>query len=90
MTELPPAGLSSVVRRREGLRHWASEGERQCATSCFDDELLASVDTAAQAGVPLALVVPLPAADIPAVLGAATLVPEIARTRTLDVTATWV
>ena len=38
--------------------------------------------------MPLALVVPLPAANIPVVLGAATLVAEAARSWSLDVTAT--
>ena len=87
MTELARAGLSYVVRRGD-LRHRTSDGVRLFATTCFDDELLAVVDAAAMADVPLSLVVPLPAADIPIVLGAATLVAEIARTKTLDVTAT--
>lgn len=87
MTELARAGLSYVVRRGD-LRHRTSDGVRLFATTCFDDELLAVVDAAAEAGAPLALVVPLPAADIPIVLGAATIVAEIARTKTHDVTAT--
>lgn len=87
MTELALAGLSYVVRRGH-LRHRTRDGVRLFATTCFDDELLAVVDAAAAADVPLALVVPLPAADIPIVLGAASIVAEIARTRTRDVTVT--
>src|ERR1039457_1275879 len=87
MTGPAHGGRSNVVRRGE-LRHHTSHGVRRFATTCFDDELLAAVDAAAIAAVPLALVVPLPAADIPVVLGAAALASEVARSRSLDVTAT--
>ena len=87
MTESGRGGLSYVVRRGD-LRHRTKCGVRRFATTGFDDELLAAVDAAAAAAMPLALVVPLPAADIPVVLGAATLVAEVARSRSLDVTAT--
>jgi len=87
MTGRARAGLSHVVRRGE-LRHRTDRGVRRFATTRFDDELLAAVDAAAAAQVPLALVIPLPAADIPVVLGAAALAAEIARSRSLDVTAT--
>jgi hypothetical protein len=76
-----------VVRRGE-LRHRTDRGVRRFATTCFDDELLAAIDAAAAAAVPLALVVPLPAADTPVVLGAAALAAEIARTKSLNVRAT--
>lgn len=87
MTGAAHGGLSYVVRRGE-LRHRTDHGVRRFATTNFDDELLAAVDAAATAAVPLALVVPLPAADTPIVLGAAALAAEIVRTRALDVTAT--
>jgi hypothetical protein len=87
MTEPARRGLSQVVRRGE-LRHRTDHGVRRFATTCFDDELLAAVDAAAAAAVPLALVVPLPGADTPVVLGAAALVAEVARTGSLDATAT--
>jgi len=76
-----------VVRRGE-LRHRTDRGVRRFATTCFDDELLAAIDAAAAAAVPLALVVPLPAVDTPVVLGAAALAAEIARTKSLNVRAT--
>lgn len=87
MTESGRGGLSYVVRRGD-LRHRTKCGVRRFATTGFDDELLAAVDAAAAADMPLALVVPLPAANIPVVLGAATLVAEAARSWSLDVTAT--
>jgi len=87
MTGAARGGLSCVVRRGD-LRHRTQCGVRRFATTRFDDELLAAVDAAAAAAVPLAVVVPLPAADIPVVLGAAALVAEVVRTRSLDVTAT--
>jgi hypothetical protein len=87
MREPARGGLSHVVRCGE-LRHRTDRGIRRFATTRFDDELLTAVDAAAAAEVPLALVVPLPAADIPIVLGAAALAAEIVRSRSLDVTAT--
>ncbi|MEU7474393.1 hypothetical protein AB0A63_00305 [Lentzea sp. NPDC042327] len=87
MTKQGLSGLSHVVRRGK-LRHKMDAGVRRFATTGFDDELLAAVDGAAAAGVPLALVVPLPAADIPVVLGAAALAAEVVRARRLDVAAT--
>ena len=59
MTESGRGGLSYVVRRGD-LRHRTKCGVRRFATTGFDDELLAAVDAAAAAAVPLALVVPLP------------------------------
>jgi hypothetical protein len=87
MTERARNGLSQVVRRGK-LRHRTGLGVRRFATTGFDDELLAAVDAAAAAGLPLALVVPLPAADTPIVLGAAALVAEVVRVQRLGVTAT--
>ncbi|MEU4220965.1 hypothetical protein [Actinoplanes sp. NPDC026623] len=87
MIEQAPSGLSSVVRQGR-LRHKASAGVRRFATTGFDNELLAAVDAAAAARVPLALVIPLPAANTPVVLGAAALVAEVVREGRLSVSAT--
>ncbi|MBF9131392.1 hypothetical protein I0C86_20850 [Plantactinospora sp. S1510] len=87
MIEQAPSGLSNVVHHGE-LRHKTSAGVRRFVTTGFDIELLAAVDAAATARVPLALVIPLPAANTPIVLGAAALVAEVVRERRLGVSAT--
>ncbi|MEU3254138.1 hypothetical protein [Streptomyces sp. NPDC006997] len=63
-------------------------GIRKFGATRFDVELLEAVDAASAREVPLALVIPLPAADIPIALGAASLVAQVVRTGSLDVTAT--
>ncbi|MFI8828851.1 hypothetical protein [Streptomyces sp. NPDC053431] len=63
-------------------------GVRKFGATRFDMELLEAVDAASARKVPLALVIPLPAADTPIALGAASLVAQIIRTGSLDVTAT--
>ncbi|MFD9253879.1 hypothetical protein [Streptomyces bottropensis] len=63
-------------------------GVRKFGATRFDVELLEAVDAASAREVALALVIPLPAADTPIALGAASLVAQIVRNNSLDVTAT--
>lgn len=81
------AGLSEIVRRGD-LRLCSGAENRRFSPTPFDDELLAVVDAASAKGTPVALVIPLPPADTPVVLGAASLLAEIARTSSLAVTST--
>ncbi|MFE9633264.1 hypothetical protein [Streptomyces sp. NPDC006463] len=82
------SGLSDVVRRGKLRRRVSGVGVRKFGATRFDMELLEAVDAASARKVPLALVIPLPAADTPIALGAASLVAQIVRTGSLDVTAT--
>ncbi|MGW2607616.1 DISARM anti-phage system protein DrmE domain-containing protein [Streptomyces mirabilis] len=82
------SGLSDVVRRGKLRRRVSGVGVRKFGATRFDMELLEAVDAASAREVPLALVIPLPAADTPVALGAASLVAQIVRTGSLDVTAT--
>jgi len=84
---MPRAGMCAVAVRGQ-LRHRVAAGVRRFAVTCFDEELLAAVDAASRAGVPLALVVPLPTADLPVLLGAAALVAEVVRTKRPNAQAT--
>ncbi|GHJ11266.1 hypothetical protein TPA0907_56330 [Micromonospora humidisoli] len=87
MAEQALSGLSSVMRRGR-LRHKTGTRVRRFVTTSFDKELLGALDAAAAAEVPLALVIPLPAANTPIVLGAAALVAEVVREGRVDVSAT--
>ncbi|MGW5799198.1 hypothetical protein, partial [Streptomyces bacillaris] len=82
------SGLSDVVRRGKLRRRVSGVGVRKFGATRFDVELLEAIDAASAREVPLALVIPLPAADTPIALGAASLVAQIVRTNSLDVTAT--
>ncbi|MEU2145516.1 MULTISPECIES: hypothetical protein [Streptomyces albovinaceus subgroup] len=88
MTTKGGSGLSDVVRRGKLRRRVSGVGVRKFGATRFDVELLEAVDAASAQEVPLALVIPLPAADIPIALGAASLVAQIVRTNSLDVSAT--
>ncbi|MPQ99585.1 hypothetical protein GB931_17010 [Modestobacter sp. I12A-02628] len=80
-------GLAAVVRRGD-LRLRRGAQVRRLAPTPFDAELLAVVDAASAARAPLALVVPLPAADAPVMLGAASLTAEIVRSWSVAASAT--
>jgi hypothetical protein len=88
MTTTGSSGLSDVVRRGKLRRRVVGVGVRKFGATRFDVELLEAVDAASAREVPLALVIPLPAADTPIALGAASLVAQIVRTGSLGVTAT--
>ncbi len=81
-------GLSDVVRRGKLRRRVSGVGVRRFGATRFDMELLEAVDAASAREMPLALVIPLPAADTPIALGAASLVAQIIRSGSLEVTAT--
>jgi hypothetical protein len=82
------AGLSQVVRRGDLRMRTPGTGVRRLTPVPFDNELLAAVDAATARGVPLGLVVPLPAADIPILLGAAAVTAEITRSWSVSVSVT--
>ncbi|MBB3084183.1 hypothetical protein [Geodermatophilus sabuli] len=82
------AGLSQVVRRGDLRLRVPGASVRRLSPTPFDGELLSAVDAAAAGGLPLALVVPLPAADIPIMLGAAAVTAEITRSWSVAVSAT--
>ncbi|MFF8566520.1 hypothetical protein ACF06N_16340 [Streptomyces albidoflavus] len=88
MTTTGSSGLSDVVRRGKLRRRVSGMGVRKFGATRFDVELLEAVDAASAREVSLALVIPLPAADTPIALGAASLVAQIVRNNSLDVTAT--
>ena len=78
-----PAGLVGALT--QGVLKRKVEGRIvPFAPTVFDIELLSAVDAAVAAGVPIAVVLPLPGTTAPLLLGAATLIRAILRDRSLD------